>query len=157
MIDFLEKFGDVGQYILPAFAGGYALFSGNPMEAVAMGILGYIQKIEVFAIKHYFPRERPRPYIEGRVSQEDTESFPSSHTGGAFLAVGLTGGLYGISNLFTITIVALACLVGLSRYTSMKHWPNDIIAGAVIGTFHGWFASKCGLSNLITQRVVSCL
>jgi membrane-associated phospholipid phosphatase len=139
----LEKFGDVGQYAIPALTSGYALISGNPVEALAMGVLGYVQMREVFAIKYYFPRARPRPYVEGRESREDKESFPSSHTGGAFMAVGLAWGLYGTKNPMTITTIALASLVGISRYLSKKHWPTDIIGGALIGGIHGFAAAHC--------------
>ena len=143
LIHSLEKFGDFGQYALPALVGSSALLSGNPIEAIAMGILGYVQKIEVFAIKRNFPRERPGPFIEGKVSREDSESFPSSHTGGAFLAVGLAGGLYGMTNPFSVTLIALACLVGASRYYSKKHWLSDILAGALIGIINGYLAANC--------------
>jgi len=142
-ITLLEQFGDMGQYALPASTVVYALMSGNPVEAIAMGILGCAQKIEVSAIKRHFPRQRPKPYVEGKVSREDIESFPSSHTGGAFLAVGLAGGLYGATNPLTITIIALACLVGASRYLSEKHWLSDVIGGAVIGSVNGWLAANC--------------
>ncbi len=142
-VKFLETFGDVGQYAIPGLVGGYALLSGHATEAIAMGILGYIQKLEVFAIKKHFPRERPEPYVVGKISPEDTESFPSSHTGGAFLAVGLSCGLYGRTNLITITSIALALLVGASRYLSNKHWLSDVLAGALIGSVHGYAAAHC--------------
>jgi membrane-associated phospholipid phosphatase len=142
-INTLEKFGDVGQYTLPGLVGGYALISGHPTQALAFGVLGYVQKLEVFAIKKHFPRERPVPYVVGKISQEDTESFPSSHTGGAFLAVGLSLGLYGPTSPITITSTALALLVGASRYLSKKHWLSDVLGGALIGTVHGLAAAHC--------------
>lgn len=139
----LERFGDLGSYAIPALTGGYALISGNPVEALAMGVLGSAQKFEVFAIKRYFPKNRPEPYVVGKISPEDTESFPSSHTGGAFLAVGLAWGLYGAKNPITITAIALASLVGTSRYLSKKHWFTDIVGGALIGTVNGFAAANC--------------
>ncbi|MBI2743579.1 MAG: phosphatase PAP2 family protein [Chlamydiales bacterium] len=139
----LEKFGDVGQYAIPAVIAGHALLTGSATEAIAMGVLGYVQKLEVFSIKHHFPRNRPEPYVFGKVSREDTESFPSSHTGGAFLGAGLACGLYGLTSPITVTTIALASLVGVSRCLSKKHWPTDVIGGAAIGSIHGLVAAGC--------------
>lgn len=161
-VKILEKFGDAGQYGIPAlmgsYMGSYALFSGRPLEALALGVVGYIQKIEVFAIKRNFPRERPTPYVIGKISPEDTESFPSSHTGGAFLAVGLSLGLYGLTSPLTITSIALGILVGTSRYLSQKHWLTDVAAGALIGTAHGFAAAQCNyLFQMLSIRSQSLL
>lgn len=141
-IKLLEKFGDMGQYAIPATIGVYALLSGNAVEALAMGCLGGVQYLEVFSIKKHFPRNRPEPYVIGKISREDTESFPSSHTGGAFLGVGLAYGLYDATSLITITSIALASLVGISRCLSKKHWPTDVIVGAMIGGIHGFASSQ---------------
>lgn len=145
MISALEKFGDIGQYGIPASIGGYALFTGHSIEALIMGSVGYLQGKAVFVIKQKFPRVRPEPYVRGKVSKEDTESFPSSHTGGAFLAVGLAYALYGISNPFTVIAATLASLVGLSRYLSKKHWFTDVLGGACIGFANGYLSVQCAL------------
>ena len=142
LVAIFEKFGDIGQYAIPIVITVYTFSCGKKVESIAMGIFGFIQYLEVSALKKYFSRHRPKPYIIGKVSRQDNESFPSSHTGGAFLGVGLVLGLYGKKSPFTITALALSTLVGVSRYLSEKHWPTDILAGALIGTIHGFAASQ---------------
>ncbi len=145
----LEKFGDAGQYAIPALVGCHALLQGHMVEALSMAAFGYMQKVEVFKLKEWFPRDRPEPYVRGQNSREDTESFPSSHTGGAFLGVGLAFALYGAKHPLFITSVASAVLVGLSRYLNKKHWATDVLAGALIGVANGILAAKC--SSLIEK------
>lgn len=142
-VDLLEKFGDVGQYLIPVATAGCALLSGHAVQAIALGILGCAQAFEFPYLKEHFPRDRPQPYRPGWVSPEDKESFPSSHTGGAFLAVGFTVGLYGVTSPMTITTLVLASLVGTSRYLSKKHWGSDVVVGALIGTVNGFIAANC--------------
>lgn len=142
-IKILEKFGDIGSYAIPAIVGANALFRGNAMEALMMGGMGYLKGRCMFAIKRAFPRARPEPYVMGKVSKENNESFPSSHTGGAFLGVGMAWGLYGANSPVTMTTTALASLVGLSRYLSKKHWLTDVFSGAAMGMANGYLSVRC--------------
>lgn len=140
-IALLEKFGDVGCFALPTIVGSLAYFKGYSYIPLGITILGLAQKCIVVALKASFPRERPRPFFYGKISKQDNESFPSSHTSGAFLSLGLSYGLYGL-NTSTIPLVALSSLVGLSRILSKKHWPSDVFAGAAIGFSAGWLCGK---------------
>jgi undecaprenyl-diphosphatase len=103
--------------------------------------MGLVQKHFLSFLKSSFPKERPRPFIYGKISKQDKESFPSSHSAGAFLSAGLSFGLFGFTT-YTITCLALASLVGLSRIFSQKHWPSDVGAGAAIGFSVGAACSK---------------
>lgn len=63
-------------------------------------------------------------------------SFPSGHTASAFaLAVFLMLALP--NRLWRIVVLILACLVGYSRIYLSQHFPLDVWAGAMIGTFSG--------------------
>lgn len=141
-VELLEKFGDKAQYLLPAFMGVYALATGHLVQGVAYGILGALQGPEVEALKKYFPKKRPRSYYKNIEHKKDYESFPSAHTGGTFLAAGLSLGLFGATSPLTITTVALASLTGLSRILSQKHHLTDVLGGAAIGLLNGFVASR---------------
>ncbi len=147
----LEKFGDAGQYAIPALVGCHALWRGHIIEALSMAAFGYMQKVLVFKLKEWVPRKRPEPFVQGKNSREDTESFPSSHTGGAFLGAGLAFALHGAKHPIFITAAASAVLVGLSRYLNNKHWVTDVLAGALIGAANGILAVKC--SSFFTGKI----
>ena len=132
----LEKWGDLGMWLLPTATGLFSISAGYPQTYLFLSTLGLAQAVFVNRLKKTFPKQRPRPFKFGEKSNEDMKSFPSSHTAGSFLAVGLSVGFFGPS-LVTITTLALASLVGLSRFLSKKHWPADIAAGALIGFSNG--------------------
>lgn len=140
-IVFLEKYGDIGKWLLPTITGLSAYFQGHHYIPLGIICLGLGQKYIVDTLKDLFPRPRPRPFYFGKISQEDLQSFPSSHTSGAFLSAGLSYGLYGLSNQ-TITLIALSALVGLSRVLSQKHWISDVTAGAALGFSAGWLCGR---------------
>lgn len=57
-------------------------------------------------------------------------SFPSGHTLRAFSAATALGLLFARAR---IPLLALACLVGVSRVVVTRHFPGDVIFGAFIG------------------------
>lgn len=136
-----EKYGDIGMWLLPTITGLSAYFQGHRYIPIGIACVGLGQKYLVDTLKHHFSRPRPRPMYFGKISKEDLQSFPSSHTSGAFLSAGLSYGLYGLSNQ-TITCIALSALVGLSRVLSQKHWISDVTAGAAVGFSAGWLCGK---------------
>ncbi len=86
-------------------------------------------------------------------------SFPSGHTLTAFAAAvaiaavlagqrrAQTGRLWGASEAFySLTLLALAALAGLSRVAVGAHWPVDVLAGAGCGALAGlsgaWLAGR---------------
>jgi len=140
-VSIFEKFGDIGCWAIPAFMTMYGAASGVYKLPVFVLIAGLIQTKVVMMLKKDLPKARPRPFYFGKSSEEDLKSFPSSHTAGAFLAVGIAKKLIGLNHLF-ITILALASLVGISRYVSKKHWSIDILAGACIGFAFGFSAAN---------------
>lgn len=139
-VAFLEKYGDVGMWLIPTGSGLFSIYKGYLLAGPALFCVGIIQVVVVNVLKKTFPKSRPRPFFFEKSSVEDNGSFPSSHTAGAFLGVGLCLGLYGLKAA-SITTCALAVLVGLSRLLSKKHWPLDIISGGIIGMLSGLFCA----------------
>lgn len=124
---------EVGQFLIPIAAGGYAIYQGDYTEGALLALSAAIQKAEVVGLKHLFPRLRPNAI--------DMKSFPSGHTAGAFLGVGLLASKYGYSSP-TVYALSGAVLVAFSRYLSKNHWPTDILAGASIGLVNGMLAGS---------------
>ena len=86
-------------------------------------------------------RFTPRPYLtkETKVlikKKKSSSAFPSGHTA-LFFAL---GGMF-VHFSVPLGVLAFVCafLVGLSRLISGLHWPIDILGGAIIGTFIGFF------------------
>ena len=72
-------------------------------------------------------------------------SFPSGHTGAAF-AVAVVVFLYGkdgsMPKKYAVLAVAAAVLIAVSRLYNAAHYPTDVLAGMLIGTFTGVLAYR---------------
>ncbi len=83
---------------------------------------------------------RPRPFIENQVnlllSHELTPSFPSGHTAFYFA---LSTVIYFYNKKAGISFFIASFLIAISRVFCGVHWPSDILAGAAVGIFSGWF------------------
>lgn len=132
MSTILNLSAEVGQFLIPIAAGSYALYQEDYAEAAFLTLFAAMQKAELIFLKHLFPRLRPNGL--------DYKSFPSGHTAGAFLGVGLLASKYGHSSSPTLCALSGAVLVAFSRYLSKNHWPTDILAGAAIGLLNGALA-----------------
>lgn len=141
MKSIIAQSGDIGQALVPALAGCYALSQKDYKEAAALGVISLVQTLAIPILKGLFPKERP--------DKTNRESFPSGHTAAAFLGVGLLFTKYGFFTAPTLSSLAGATGVGLTRYLTKRHWPSDIAAGALIGTFSGALASK--ISSVIGE------
>ena len=91
--------------------------------------------------------QRKRPYVYNenvdirvRTAKASQHSFFSAHTAlafsGAMLTAKMIDDFYPDKNNFVIyaTAATTASVVGYLRYKSGKHFPTDIIVGAIIGT-----------------------
>lgn len=128
---YLDKAGEIGQYVIPAAAAGYAIYNGDYAEAGLMCLMGMIQKAELVFLKTSFPTMRP--------NRTDRGSFPSGHTASAFLGVGLLSTKYGLSLPACASLVG-ATVIGFSRFYNNHRWPLNIFAGAYLGMMNGYMA-----------------
>lgn len=72
--------------------------------------------------------DRPRP-------DGGSRSFPSGHTGTAFMAATMLHKEYGWrSPWWSIGGYSVAAFTGISRILNDRHWMSDVVAGAAIGT-----------------------
>ncbi len=139
---YLTHLGD-GIFIL-ALAAGLAI---RKKYFLSLGIVGGYLLSGVFAQigKRLLNAQRPKAFFEAmgetvyQVPGVDVHlagSFPSGHTASAFaLAVFLICSLH--HKILHWLILLGACLVGYSRIYLSQHFPVDVFAGAVIGSFSG--------------------
>jgi len=98
---------------------------------------------------------RPRPYAYNteshwnRSSPEASASFFSGHTSLAFNGAVFSSLLYQKYNPDSGWIkpiwageLTLATVTGVFRVLSGKHFPTDVIVGAAVGSFTGWFVLR---------------
>lgn len=91
----------------------------------------------VFAVKVATGRARPDAPVTGWSGprfDDDRHSFPSGHTAIAFAAAAL---LASAEPRWREEAYAAAALVGVARVVLGRHWPSDVLAGALLGTAIG--------------------
>jgi undecaprenyl-diphosphatase len=89
-------------------------------------------------IKRFINRIRPYinfPQLNIKKIGVDDYSFPSGHTTAAF-SIGISIALCFTSLAIVSAILALT--VGLSRVYLGVHYPSDVVAGMVLGTFSSY-------------------
>jgi membrane-associated phospholipid phosphatase len=88
-------------------------------------------------------RPRPSPTTEGDFGAYaggpgiSPESFPSGHATGAFAVATVFAGVYSDHKWVSWLAYGSAGLIGLSRITLSRHYPTDVIAGALLGNSMG--------------------
>lgn len=99
------------------------------ISAILSGVLGML-------LKRLTSRVRPNREHEGKFLGPTwrhanwRESFPSSHTAGAFAMSVVLSGAYPHA---APTFYGLAVVCGVLRYLLSAHFPSDVLAGAAMG------------------------
>ena len=83
---------------------------------------------------------RKRPEDPEGLTRRSNSSFPSGHASGAFSAATVIGSRYPKAR---IPVYTLASLVGFSRIYLGKHYPSDVLGGAVVGIASGLVVLHC--------------
>ncbi len=124
-----------------------ALLRRRPDLVLAVLLASLPATLLSHAIKDAFDMARPYAVLGEQVHVIGLHlrvgSFPSGHTTGIFLLAAVLIG--GPRAAFTVPILALALLVGLSRMAVGAHWPLDLLGGILCG----W---ACGLAGLYWAR-----
>lgn len=104
--------------------------------------------------KNIFQRFRPYAYnnsieISEKIDSDTKKSFFSGHTSTSFASAVFFSSVFSelssdeeAKTLVWIGSLSLASATGLLRYFSGKHFPTDILAGAVVGSFIGYTIPK---------------
>lgn len=147
-LDNISKYGfePMGVIWPVALTGGYYIYGlaadNDKARQIALGeaqvIVYTIITTEIF--KQVFHRHRPDDEIpsnpklwEGPFTGWGYNSFPSRHTALAFATATLFQQVYKDRLWVGILSYTLATGVGLSRIYDNKHWPTDVLFGALIG------------------------
>lgn len=91
----------------------------------------------VFARGRPYQNEGPGDFDFFKTSDN---SFPSGHTSNAF-SVFVPWALYYPGPL-TYSLMAIPVGTAIARIAKGKHWLSDVTAGAIIGTYWGYYLSK---------------
>jgi hypothetical protein len=132
-----ETYGDIGQFLIPAFAAGYSWYNEDYEGLEQFGYSLLSTTAVVSTLKYTVDATRPNG---------GSRSFPSGHTAWAFSGASYLQMRYGWSYGLPAYIAAGA--VGWSRVYSDNHYWRDVIAGAAIAT---------GFSYLFTSPIASKL
>ena len=106
--------------------------------------------------KTAFRRTRPFAYnadpevpFEKKTSKSARQSFPSGHAANAFASAVFLSTVYARLHPSSPArpwvwggSLAVAATVGYLRYNAGKHYPTDILAGAVLGGAIGWLVPR---------------
>lgn len=114
------------------------LFIRKRPDLIWSGILAaLLATVIVNIIKSFFDIPRPPVIIDKNLISVigpslSRHSFPSGHTVTIFAFAGIL--VFYFRTFFSrICIIVLAMLVGISRIAVGVHWPEDVLAGAVLG------------------------
>ena len=127
--DTIERFGDITQIIVPAYAFGMAMQEEGWEGVKQFGYSFMAAQASVELLKYAVDEERP--------NGKDNRSFPSGHTAAAFSGATFIHKRYGIEK--AIIPYLLAGFTGFSRIYADKHYWHDVVAGAVISSLFTWF------------------
>ena len=120
--------------------------------SIAMIFAGASAGTGVQILKYLIGRTRPELWLGPfHHAGPPSTSFPSGHTVGAF-AIASVIAIAAESRLLKIVAVLLAISVGVSRILAYRHWPSDVIASALLGSFFGWFFTRCVLRAVDSSR-----
>ena len=78
-------------------------------------------------LKFLLPFPRPLNLIEGKILYD---SFPSRHT---LIASSLAFSSFSLNYKLGILNIFFAILIGLFRILGLYHWPQDVLAGFLLG------------------------
>lgn len=123
------------------------------LYAIAMAAGGLASGLAVQVVKLTISRARPELWFGPFFFTESTSSsFPSGHTAGAFALAGVL--LFGSPSI-TVRCAAFAIAggVAVSRVIVFRHWPSDVVAGAMIGLMFAWFFTRAVVREGNRERV----
>jgi len=164
MIVFTSKYPWIPLYVAIAFYIFYHF--GYKQKNYRYAFLLFTAAIIIFAItdmgstaiKHHFMRLRPGhdPRLEGIVRLLDGKGgmygFISSHASNVFGLASFTSWIFK-KKWYSITILTWAFLVSYSRIYVGRHFPSDVLCGAIFGFLVAYFIYSIIQSQIIKNFI----
>ncbi len=139
---FFAKYFDYFLFFLVVFflLKNFKKYWRPALKVVSAGILARLGFTEI--IRFFY--KRPRPFVENKVNlllshSTSDPSFPSGHAAFYFAISTI---VYSYNKKAGYLFFVASFLISFSRVFVGIHWPSDILAGAIIGVFSGWFVLK---------------
>jgi undecaprenyl-diphosphatase len=139
--------GFVVWYMIQTLYTGHLDFFDRFFWAVVFGVLVTAGLSEL--IKHIIAE--PRPFLAGIhaiYEHGGYDAFPSGHTS---LFTALAVGVWFRFRRFGFFLFMCALVIGIARVAVGIHWPLDIIAGLILGSFGAWVGNW--VSSILFGRV----
>lgn len=121
----LRDLGDIFQYAVPWAALLWVALDGDQQAAWRWLYIGLVNAIATQVLKQLFNYTKFGMRPDGGM-----ESMPSGHTSSAFMGAFFFYFQYSLSA--AILPLIFATLTGYSRIFAKRHWPRDVIAGALL-------------------------
>lgn len=136
--------GEVISVPVGLLTGGYIRHDQRTVSSGLLCAEAYADSAIVnLAIKAVTRRQRPidvplngnysDTFFNGGKSPFHGSSFPSGHTTAVFSVATVVANRYGRHRWVPYVSYAFATVIGLSRITTIAHWPSDVFLGAAIG------------------------
>ncbi len=128
----VETSGDILLGIIPAAALGATVYK-NDCEGSWQLFEGFLaNQVVTQGLKYTVHKDRP--------DDSDDHSFPSGHTSTTFQAAAFLHKRYGLT--WGLPAYFGAAYTGWTRVDSDKHYVEDVLAGAVIGTISSFYFTE---------------
>lgn len=132
----------LGSGITAAVIGLILFLAGDRLAAYEL-ILGTITLWMLVELVKALVR-RPRPFFlltKARIrivgSPAIGTSFPSGHTSQAFFTATLMARHFHVNPWIALLLYTMALLIGITRMYVGAHYPRDVLAGSILGSFWG--------------------
>jgi membrane-associated phospholipid phosphatase len=129
----IEKTGDVLQIFIAAVGAASTIFYEKGNE-------GIIQFSEALATSQLVTEGLKIATHKRRPNGGSYNSFPSGHASAAFMGAGFIHKRYGWK--YAIPAYIGATYVGYSRVEADKHYVEDVVAGALLGTLSSFYFTE---------------
>ena len=129
----IEKNGDILQILIPVVGLGSTIFYEEGNE-------GIIQLSKAFVTSQLITEGLKTTTYKRRPNGACCRSFPSGHTSSAFTGAGFIHKRYGLK--YAIPAYIGATYVGYSRVQADKHYVEDVVAGALVGTLSSFYFTE---------------
>jgi len=138
-----DRFADTGRAVLVGAATLLPQRAAANRARLSAGACVLAIKVFAEALKKAVPERRP--------DGENNKSFPSEHAAECVAAAMIIEREY--PGKVGAVAYALAAVVSMSRIESKKHYPRDVVAGALIGAAAVWLSLQLRLA--IERRMLT--